>query len=235
MFVLNFLQARLSLVKTKPTSAKESLMTNRLNSAHQGSLEVVCGPMFSGKSEELIRLLRRAHIAKQKVLVFKHRFDDRYHSTALASHDGNTVDAIPVANVCEMQAFLDNNPATVIGIDEVQFFSKNIVSLICEQVNAGKRVIVAGLDLDFRGVPFGCMPLLLAIADKVTKLQAICTLCGGDAHFTQRLINGVPANYSDPVIVVGTHESYQARCRACHVIDKIPTFNEHQYNEQNTL
>lgn len=210
-------------------------MTNRLNSAHQGSLEVVCGPMFSGKSEELIRLLRRAHIAKQKVLVFKHKIDDRYHSTAIASHDGNTVEAFPVANICEIKAILDNNPASVVGIDEVQFFSKNIVALICEQVHAGKRVIVAGLDLDFRGVPFGCMPLLLAIADKITKLQAICSICGGDAHFTQRLINGIPANYSDPVIAVGTHESYQARCRACHLIDKIPTFNEHPYNEQNTL
>lgn len=210
-------------------------MTNRLNSVHQGSLEVVCGPMFSGKSEELIRRLRRAQIAKQKVIVFKNKLDDRYHSTALASHDGNTIDAFAVSNVREMQALIDNNPSTVIGIDEVQFFSSNVVQLICEQVNAGRRVIVAGLDLDFRGVPFGCMPLLLAIADKITKLQAICTVCGNDAHFTQRLINGAPARYSDPIIVVGTHESYQARCRACHLIDTLPIFSEQSNHEQNTL
>jgi len=211
-------------------------MNNRLIHAPQGSLEVVCGPMFSGKSEELIRRLRRAQIAKQKVIVFKNKLDDRYHSTALASHDGNTIDAFAVANICEMRAFLDNNPASVIGIDEVQFFSNNVIQLICDQVNAGKRVIVAGLDLDFRGVPFGCMPLLLAIADKITKLQAICTVCGCDAHFTQRLINGNPAKFTDPVIVVGTHEAYQARCRACHLIDKFPTFNEQSHhNEQNTL
>jgi len=211
-------------------------MINRINNQPQGSLEVVCGPMFSGKSEELIRRLRRAQIAKQKVIVFKNKLDDRYHSTALASHDGNTIDAFAVANICEMQAFLDNNPASVIGIDEVQFFSHNVVQLICDQVHAGKRVIVAGLDLDFRGVPFGCMPLLLAIADKITKLQAICTVCGNDAHFTQRLINGQPAKYSDPIIVVGTHEAYQARCRACHVIDTFPLFNEQPHtHEQNTL
>jgi thymidine kinase len=182
--------------------------------------------MFSGKSEELIRRLRRSQIAKQKVLVFKNRLDNRYSSTALASHDGNTIDAFAVSTVYEIKAYVENNNANVIGIDEVQFFSNKIVPIICELVNSGKRVIVAGLDLDFRGVPFGCMPLLLAIADKITKLQAICTVCGCDAHFTQRLINGTPANYNDPVIVIGTHEAYQARCRSCHLIDKVPTFNE---------
>jgi thymidine kinase len=186
-----------------------------------GVLEVICGPMFSGKSEELIRRLRRAKIAQQTIVTFKPQIDNRYALEYVISHDGNKVDARPLMNVNEIVEIVSTNNATVIGIDEAQFFSHEIVGVICTLINENRRVIVAGLDLDFRGTPFGCMPLLLAIADKVTKLQAICTQCGHDAHFTQRLVNGDPAKYDDPIILIGAQEAYQARCRGCYAIDKM--------------
>jgi thymidine kinase len=186
-----------------------------------GMLEVICGPMFSGKSEELIRRLRRAKIAQQRVITFKPQIDNRYGLEYVVSHDGNKVDAKPLAQVHEIIEIVHANNAMVIGIDEAQFFSQELVSVVCQLINENRRVIVAGLDLDFRGTPFGCMPLLLAIADKVSKLQAICTQCGHDAHFTQRLVNGNPARYDDPVIMIGAQEAYQARCRGCYVIDKV--------------
>lgn len=186
----------------------------------QGMLEVICGPMFSGKSEELIRRLRRAKIAQQKVVTFKPHLDNRYALEYVVSHDGNKVDARPLTNVNDIIDIVNTHNATVIGIDEAQFFSPDLVQTICHLINEHKRVIVAGLDLDFRGTPFGCMPLLLAIADKVTKLQAICTECGHDAHFTQRLVDGNPARFDDPIILIGAQEAYQARCRGCYVIDK---------------
>ena len=186
-----------------------------------GMLEVICGPMFSGKSEELIRRLRRAKIAQQRVITFKPQIDNRYGLEYVVSHDGNKVDAKPLMNVTEIIEIVHTNNAMVIGIDEAQFFSQELVSVICQLINEHRRVIVAGLDLDFRGTPFGCMPLLLAIADKVSKLQAICTQCGHDAHFTQRLVNGNPAQFDDPVIMIGAQEAYQARCRGCYVIDKV--------------
>lgn len=185
-----------------------------------GLLEVICGPMFSGKSEELIRRLRRAKIAQQKVITFKPQLDNRYALEYVVSHDGSKVDASPLVNVNEIIEIVNKNNANVIGIDEAQFFSHDLVSVVCQLINENRRVIVAGLDLDFRGTPFGCMPLLLAIADKVTKLQAICTQCGHDAHFTQRLVNGNPARYDDPIIMIGAQEAYQARCRGCYAIDK---------------
>ena len=191
---------------------------------HVGQLEVICGPMFSGKSEELMRRIRRAKIARQKVITFKHRLDDRHAIEYIVSHDGNRVEALPLDNVQRILEIAQADYISVIGIDEAQFFSKEIVPIICSLIAHGKRVIVAGLDLDFRGAPFGCMPLLLAIADTVTKLKAICTECGDDAHFTQRLVNGNPAKYDDPIIMIGAQESYQARCRGCYIIDKIHTF-----------
>lgn len=194
------------------------------NNAKNGLLEVVCGPMFSGKSEELIRRLRRAKIAQQKVLTFKPSLDNRHSIEHVVSHDGNKVDAKPIESVADILTIVNNNNISVVGIDEVQFFHQDIIPIICKMVDAGKRVIVAGLDLDFRGNPFGCMPLLLAIADKITKLQAICTLCGIDAHFTQRLVDGKPARYTDPLIVVGAQEAYQARCRSCYSIDRPAQF-----------
>lgn len=188
-----------------------------------GILEVICGPMFSGKSEELMRRLRRAKIAKQKTIIFKPHIDQRYGLEYVVSHDGNKLEAQPLHSVHEINERVDVIGATVIAIDEAQFFTQDIVGVVCQLVNEGKRVIVAGLDLDFRGAPFGHMPLLLAVADKISKLQAICTQCGHDAHFTQRLVNGLPAKYDDPIIMIGAQEAYQARCRSCYSIDKIFT------------
>ncbi len=182
-----------------------------------GWIEVICGSMFSGKTEELIRRVRRAQIARQKVQVFKPTLDTRYHQTAIASHSGAREEAIAVRDSAELRAQLDPE-ATVIAIDEVQFFDEGIVALCSELADAGKRVICAGLDMDFRGEPFGPVPTLLAIAEQVDKLQAICAVCGGPASRSQRLINGEPAYEDDPVVLVGADEVYQARCRGCHVV-----------------
>lgn len=189
--------------------------------ASHGQLEVICGPMFSGKSEELIRRLRRAKIAQQAVITFKPQIDNRYGLEYVVSHNGSKVDAKPLENVFDIIEIVKSNDATVVGIDEAQFFAPELISVVCTLIHDKKRVIVAGLDLDFRGAPFGCMPALLAIADKVTKLHAICTECGHDAHFSQRLVNGNPAKYDDPVVMIGAQEAYQARCRGCYSIDKI--------------
>lgn len=188
----------------------------------QGKLEVICGPMFSGKSEELMRRLRRAKIAQQKVVVFKPSLDNRYSVEKIVSHAGNSFDAHSIEAPEMLLSFIDQNLPSVIGIDEVQFFSSSILTIICNLINTGHRVICAGLDLDFRGVPFGSIPTLLAIADTITKLSSICTPCGNDAHFSQRLINGSPAKFNDPIIMVGAQEAYQARCRTCFSIDKLP-------------
>jgi len=195
-------------------------------SPHQsvGMLEVICGPMFSGKSEELMRRLRRASIAKQTVLTVKPSVDDRYAMEYVVSHDGTKHQAYALDSVSTILELADLQKATVVGIDEAQFFPQEIIPVICKLIDTHRRVLVAGLDLDFRGIPFGVMPMLLAIADKVTKLQAICTECGKDAHFTQRLVNGHPARFDDPVILVGAHEAYQARCRGCFDIDKMPSW-----------
>ncbi len=184
-----------------------------------GTLEVICGPMFSGKSEELIRRIRRAKIARQSVMVFKPSIDNRYAIEQVMSHNGSSVDALPVDNPETIYHYVTNEQIAIVGIDEVQFFDSSIIAIICKLVDEGKRVIAGGLDLDFRSVPFGPMPTLLAIADKITKLQAICSLCGHDAPLTQRLVNGQPARYADPIILVGAQDSYQARCRGCYAID----------------
>lgn len=190
----------------------------------RGKLEIICGPMFSGKSEELIRRLRRAQYAKLNVLTCKHRLDDRTMIECVVSHDGKKMEAEPIEDVSDLARLGSDKKIDVIGIDEAQWFDNELITTVCQLVDSGKRVIIAGLDLDFRGVPFGCMPILLAIADEVTKLRSICCVCGKDAHFTQRLVNGEPAKYNDPVILVGAEECYQARCRDCHDIDKRPTF-----------
>ncbi len=190
----------------------------------KGSLEVICGSMFSGKSEELIRRLKRSQLAKRDVLAFKHSLDDRTHIEYVISHNGNKIKAIPINNP-ETILELITPEVEVVGIDEVQFFSQEIVTIICTLIEQGKRIITAGLDLTFNLIPFGPLPLLLAIADKVTKLKAICMKCGKEAQFTQRLVNNKPARFSDPTIVVGAEEKYQARCRDCHLIDKLPEFN----------
>ncbi|MEZ0347590.1 MAG: thymidine kinase [Thermus sp.] len=183
----------------------------------QGWIEVIAGPMFSGKSEELIRRVRRALIARQKVLVFKPRLDNRYHASHVVSHDGERVEAISVERAAEMEAHLAPLPQ-VVAVDEVQFLDRGFLDLAERLAQAGVRVIAAGLDLDFRGEPFGIMPELLARAEFVEKLTAICPRCGAPATRTQRLVDGKPARYTDPVILVGAMERYEPRCRACHQV-----------------
>ncbi len=186
---------------------------------NKSGLEIVCGSMFSGKSEELIRRLKRAEYAKLNVLAFKHNLDNRTTIDHINAHSGEKMRAIAVEHAHDIKN-LTYSGVDVIGIDEVQFFSKDIVNIILDLVQEGKRVIAAGLDLDFRGVPFGSMPVLMAVADTVTKLSAVCISCGADAHFTQRLINDRPAKFSDPIIMPGAQEYYQARCRDCFIIDQ---------------
>ncbi len=186
---------------------------------HIGHIELICGSMFSGKTEELIRRLRRATIARQSIQVFKPRMDNRYHAKKVTSHSGVQIDAKPVASSHEILICLTPD-TTVVGIDEIQFFDMDIVRTCEQMANDGKRVICAGLDMDFRGEPFGPVPLMMACAEKVDKLDAICTVCGEPAHRTQRLIDGQPASYNDPIVLVGAEEVYQARCRNCHVIRK---------------
>jgi len=190
-----------------------------------GSIEVICGSMFSGKTEELIRRLRRAQIARQKIQVFKPAIDLRYTDKAIASHNGLQENAIPVNDSAELLVHLDAT-ADVIAIDEVQFFDMAIVDVCNILANQGKRVICAGLDMDFRGVPFGPIPQLLAIAEHVEKLQAICVVCGAAASRTQRLIAGQPAYIDDPVVLVGAAEVYEARCRAHHQTPQRPQSQE---------
>ncbi|MBN1249513.1 MAG: thymidine kinase [Anaerolineae bacterium] len=185
--------------------------------ANSGWIEVVCGSMFSGKTEELIRRLRRAVIAKQRIQVFKPALDTRYNHKAISSHNGLQLTAIPAEDSAAIRALVDRE-AGVIAIDEVQFFDEGVIELCDALAEAGHRVICAGLDMDFRGEPFGPMPQLLAIAERVDKLQAICVVCGQPASRTQRLIAGRPACYEDPIVLVGASEVYEARCRAHHEV-----------------
>lgn len=188
-----------------------------LESHNGGSLEVVCGSMFSGKSEELIRRVKRANIARLKVQVFKHSLDDRFDKTEIASHSGFTSEAYPVNDISQIRELLQED-TKVVGIDEAQFFGDDLPDLCRKLADEGRRVIVAGLDQDFLGRPFGPMPTLMAMAESVTKLNAICMKCGRPASRSQRLINGKPAPADSPVIVVGASESYEARCRKHHEI-----------------
>lgn len=186
--------------------------------SESGRIEVICGSMFCGKTEELIRRVRRAIIARQKVKVFKPALDDRYGIQSITSHTGQSVEAIPVQRAAEIFA-LANGETTVVAVDEAQFFDHGIIETarrLADELNI--RVILAGLDTDFRGEPFGAMPQLMSIAEEVLKLQAICVVCGEAASRTQRLVNGAPAAYDDPIILVGAQESYEARCRRHHKV-----------------
>lgn len=186
---------------------------------HRGRLEVITGPMFCGKTDELLRRLRRAIIAKQNIQVFKPGFDVRYSNEKVTSHAGNEYDAYPIENISEIRAKLDDD-VTVVAIDEAQFFEEEIIPVVQDLVDRGIRVIVAGLDMDFRGVPFGAMPELMAQAEIVDKLHAICMVCGEEATRTQRLVDGEPAYYDDPIIIVGASEMYEARCRIHHQVPR---------------
>jgi thymidine kinase len=190
-----------------------------------GWIEVISGVMFSGKSEELIRRVRRAVIARKKVQVFKSHLDARYAGIyQVSSHDGRSVEAVPVDTTDQIIARIEGS-TQVVGIDEAQFLDSGIVELATSLAQRGLRVIIAGTDLDFRGEPFGSMPQLMAIAELVDKLHAICVICGGPASRNQRLIEGKPARYDSPTIMVGGQESYEARCRSCH---RVPRRDEDQ-------
>ncbi|PJH76634.1 MAG: thymidine kinase [Anaerolineae bacterium CG_4_9_14_0_8_um_filter_58_9] len=184
-----------------------------------GSVEVITGSMFSGKTDELIRRLRRAAIARQKVQVFKPAMDVRYAVEKVTSHAGTDFDATPIEHAADLYDRLEKD-TTVVAIDEAQFFDDKIIAVVDELARRGIRVIVAGLDTDFRGEPFGPMPVLMAKAERVDKLQAICMVCGEPASRTQRLVNGKPARYDDPVVIVGAAEMYEARCRAHHEVPR---------------
>jgi thymidine kinase len=186
-----------------------------------GWIEVISGVMFSGKSEELIRRVRRAVIAKKRVQVFKSHLDDRYVGVqSVCTHDGLAVDAVPVDSAIEIMRRV--RPDTeVVAIDEVQFLDEGIATVATELANRGLRVILAGIDTDFRGEPFGAMPQLMAVAEIVDKLHAICVVCGDPACRNQRLVDGRPAVYDSPTILVGGSESYEARCRHCHEVPRV--------------
>ncbi|GAB6876076.1 thymidine kinase [Thermaerobacter litoralis] len=189
-----------------------------------GYLEVITGGMFSGKTEELLRRVQRARIARRRVFLCKPDLDHRYRRDAVASHDGRDLEAvvIPADRPQDIPARAAGAAAEVVGIDEAQFFAPAIVPAVLEMVEAGMRVIVSGLDMDFARRPFGPMPELMALADEVVKLKAICVVCGEPATFTQRLIGGRPAAPDDPVILIGGHESYEPRCRRHHQLGSTP-------------
>ncbi|MBK6697515.1 MAG: thymidine kinase [Myxococcales bacterium] len=175
-----------------------------------GCIEVVCGSMFSGKTEELLRRLKRARLARQRVQLFKPRVDNRYDAVKVVSHEGANADALPVGSAEELAKCVASDVA-VVGIDEVQFFDEQVVEIVERLANLGIRVIVAGLDQDYRGLPFGPMPQLMAIAEFVTKLHAVCSTCGGTASRSQRLVA------SEGQLFVGGAAAYEARCRRCFV------------------
>ena len=179
-----------------------------------GWLEVICGPMFSGKSEEMIRRLRRAEIGGQRVVIFKPAIDDRYDASDVVSHAGARMQAVPIRSAAEIATKAEG--FDVVAIDEAQFLGEGVVLTALDLADRGVRVVVAGLDQDFRRLPFVPMPELLSHAEFVDKLQAVCHRCGGPATTTQRLVGGEPAPYSGDTVVVGAAEQYEARCRGCH-------------------
>lgn len=207
------------MLRDDPRTQESLHIHQRRQHQDGGWIEVICGSMFSGKTEELIRRIKRAVIARQVVQVFKPSLDDRYDAVQVASHNGTYFSAAPVSNVAQMRAALEPN-AQVVAVDEAQFFEPAVVDFCRELAESGRRVIVAGLDLDFRGEPFGPMPWLMAEAEQVDKLQAICLVCGAAASRSQRLINGQPASYHDPIILVGATENYEARCRQHHEVPR---------------
>ncbi len=186
-----------------------------------GWIEMICGSMFSGKSEELIRRVKRARIAKQRVVALKPAIDTRFSANDVVSHGGDKIDCVAVSDSEAAMACLPDD-VQVVAIDEVQFFDERIVAMCSALADRGVRVIVAGLDCDFRGEPFGVVPQLLARAEYVTKLQAICVKCGNPATRTQRIVDGRPASYTDPTVLIGASEAYEARCRRCHEVPGKP-------------
>lgn len=197
------------------------------NQYREGWIEVICGCMFAGKTEELIRRINVLSYARKNILVFKPKIDDRYSTTEIASHAGSKVPCIVISEAKEILDHV-NYDTDVVAIDEVQFFDEDVVD-ICEYLaDSGLRVMVAGLDKDFRGEPFGVLPDLLTRAEFVTKLTAVCAKCGAPATRTQRIINGKPASFNNPIVLVGAKEAYEPRCRHCHEIVEKPIKFENQ-------
>ena len=193
-----------------------------------GWIEVICGSMFSGKTEELIRRINRAVIARVKVVIFKPLIDTRYHEENIVSHNDNAVRSQPVQSAWEIRELAGDSE--VVGIDEVQFFEEKELVEVCNQLaNNGKRVILAGLDMDFEGKPFGCMPQLMAIAEYVTKVHAICVVCGDIANYSYRLAP------SKEKVLLGETENYEARCRRCYNLGSQVVSKEWVYEDSNEL
>ena len=183
----------------------------------KGWVEVICGCMFAGKTEELIRRIKVLEFAKQKIVAFKPKIDNRYSDTKIASHAGSMVESVIIESCKEILDYIDDT-VQVVAIDEAQFFEEDLCEVCNYLADRGIRVMCAGLDMDFRGEPFGVMAKLITQAEFVTKLTAVCMKCGSPATRTQRLVNGSPAHYDDPLIQVGAAEAYEARCRHCHEV-----------------
>jgi thymidine kinase len=186
-------------------------------SKKEGRIEIITGPMFAGKTEELLRRIRRQQYAKKNIVVFKPTIDDRYSMNEIVSHDKNRTKSVNILKAEEMYEHVDSE-IDVVAIDEIQFLDDGVCEIIEQFAAQGIRVIVSGLDTDFRGEPFGFIPRILSKAESVVKLSAICVQCGAPGTKTQRIVNGKPAKYHDPIVLIGASESYEARCRHCHRI-----------------
>ena len=192
------------------------------NQYRLGFLEVISGCMFAGKTEELIRRIKVLEFAKKKIIVFKPQIDNRYSDNLVVSHAGSSVESIAINTAKEILEHVKED-TEVVAVDEVQFFDNDIIEICDLLARRGKRVMVAGLDTDFRGEPFSMMPSLITQAEFVTKLTAVCVKCGAPATRTQRIVDGKPANYNDPIVLIGAAESYEARCRHCHEVGNKPS------------
>ena len=200
------------------------------NQYRDGFIEVICGCMFAGKTEELIRRINVLSYAKKKIIVFKPKIDNRYSNEDIVSHSGESVPCIVVENEKEILKNIKED-TEVVAIDEVQFFNEEIIDIVEYLADQGIRVMVAGLDTDFRGEPFGVMPELITRAEFVTKLTAICAKCGSPATRTQRIVNGKPANYEEEIVLVGQKDHYEPRCRHCHeVLNKPKKISKFTFN-----
>ena len=186
-----------------------------------GWVETITGCMFAGKTEELIRRIKVLEFAKKEIMVFKPVIDNRYSETKVVSHAGSSVESHVIKDAAEILDYVKDS-TQVVAIDEVQFFDMNVCDVCNELADRGIRVMAAGLDTDFRGEPFGPMPKLLTQAEFCTKLAAVCNKCGAPGTRTQRIVNGKPASYNDPIVMVGAAESYESRCRHCHEVPDKP-------------
>jgi len=186
-----------------------------------GWIEVITGPMFAGKTEELLRRVKRLEYARKNIVVFKPLMDNRYSEGEVVSHNNNRTKSVNISKAIDIFKYVDKT-TDVVAIDEVQFLDEEAVAIIEFLANQKKRIIVSGLDRDFRGEPFSFMPKLLSLAEYVTKLTAICVKCGSPATRTQRMVNQKPAKYNDPIVLIGAEESYEARCRSCHKVYRKP-------------